>query len=72
MLGDEVFAETWKRLRLVLLPKPGKPSGEPSSLHLLNNVRRLECLSNRQFGIGVARSTVDAVTMVTGLAEDVM
>ncbi|XP_055584801.1 uncharacterized protein LOC129737665 [Uranotaenia lowii] len=30
-VDDRVFPDVWKRQRLVLLPKPGKPPGEPSA-----------------------------------------
>lgn len=30
-LNDGVFPDRWKRQRLVLLPKPGKPPGDPSA-----------------------------------------
>ncbi|XP_055590077.1 uncharacterized protein LOC129742229 [Uranotaenia lowii] len=30
-VDDRVFPDEWKRQRLVLLPKPGKPPGEPSA-----------------------------------------
>ena len=43
-LVDCVFPDIWKRQQLILLPKPGKPPGDPSSYrhrHLLNTLGKL-------------------------------
>uniref|UniRef100_A0ABD2WYD8 Reverse transcriptase domain-containing protein n=1 Tax=Trichogramma kaykai TaxID=54128 RepID=A0ABD2WYD8_9HYME len=54
-LETGVFPSSWKRQRLVLLPKPGKPPDEPSSY------QRPGGLSERQYGFRRERSTIDAI-----------
>ncbi|CAD7081162.1 unnamed protein product [Hermetia illucens] len=88
-MSEGIFPAVWKRQKLVLLPKPGKPPGEPSSYRpicLLDTVGKMlerviynrllpvvesqGGLSHRQYGFRKARSTIDAIKLVTGLAED--
>ncbi|CAD7080109.1 unnamed protein product [Hermetia illucens] len=88
-MSEGIFPAVWKRLKLVLLPKLGKPPGEPSSYRpiclldtvgkvlerviynrLLPVVESQGGLSDRQYRFRKARSTIDAIKLVTGLAED--
>ncbi|CAD7080141.1 unnamed protein product [Hermetia illucens] len=88
-MSEGIFPVAWKRQKLVLLPKPGKPPGEPSSYRpicLLDTVGKMlerviynrllpvvesqGGLSDRQYRFRKARSTIDAIKLVTGLAED--
>ena len=88
-MSEGIFPAPWKRQKLVLLPKAGKPPGEPSSYRpiclldtmgkmleraiynrLLPVVESQGGLSDRQYGFRKARSTIDAIKMVTGLAEN--
>ncbi|KAH8300619.1 hypothetical protein KR059_003709, partial [Drosophila kikkawai] len=58
-LAEGTFPERWKRQKLLLLPKPGKPAGEASSYRPI-------CLLDT---IGkVFESTLDAIETVTNLA----
>ena len=86
---EGIFPASWKRQKLVLLPKAGKPPGKPTSYRpicLLDTVGKMlerviynrllpvvesqGGLSDRQYGFRKARSTIDAIKMVTGLAEN--
>ncbi|CAD7081762.1 unnamed protein product [Hermetia illucens] len=88
-MSEGIFAAAWKRQKLILLPKPGKNPGEPSSYRpicLLDTVKKMlerviynrllpvvesqGGLSDRQYGFRKTRSTIDAIKLVTGLAEN--
>ena len=75
-LNTFCFPQQWKKQRLVLLPKPGKPPGEPSYagktferllLNRLNeHLENLENpkLSEHQYGFRRGRSTLLAIQQV--------
>ena len=88
-LNEGYFPDRWKIQKLVLLPKPGKPPGEPGSYRpicLLDTLGKLlekvilnrltkyteseHGLARRQFGFRKGRSTVDAIRMVVGKADE--
>ena len=56
-LVEGVFPLRWKKPKLVLIPKPGKPPGEPSSywpiclLDMMTCVEAGEALSDLQYGL---------------------
>uniref|UniRef100_A0ABD2WTS5 Reverse transcriptase domain-containing protein n=1 Tax=Trichogramma kaykai TaxID=54128 RepID=A0ABD2WTS5_9HYME len=84
-LETGVFPSGWKRQRLVLLPKPGKPPDEPSSYRPLCMLEtagkileriicgRLEASTERpggQYGFRRGRSTIDAIEDVISTARE--
>ncbi|CAD7077663.1 unnamed protein product [Hermetia illucens] len=87
-LREGEFPEQWKVQKLILIPKAGKPLGDPSSYRpicLVNTIGKLferviynrllavaemeGGFSDKQFGFHKAKSTVDAISMLTGLAQ---
>ncbi|CAD7085939.1 unnamed protein product [Hermetia illucens] len=87
-LREGEFPEQWKVQKLIVIPKAGKPLGDPTSYRpicLVNTIGKLfdrliynrllavaekeGGLSDKQFGFRKAKSTVDAISMLTALAQ---
>ena len=83
-MQEGVFIERWKKARLALIPKPGKPPDQVRPLCLLdtlsklferivldrldNHLVRKKVLSNSQYGFRTERSTADAALKLKMIA----